>query len=215
MEQQDIDIINKEVKKQTFKNYIIENKKKIIFLFGFGLLVVILFYSYKSFKDETKKKIAIKYNSAIIKFESGDNSEVLNVMEEIILKKDKTYSPLALYFIIDNNLITTNEKINNYFDMIINDLNLDKNLKYLNVLKKAYYNSDYVDEQELLNLINPLIKNETPWTSHGQFLLGEYYLSKGEINKAINLFNKILENQNSNKQLKLEAQKRIQREISD
>ena len=56
MEQQDIDIINKEVKKQTFKNYIIENKKKIIFLFGFGLLVVILFYSYKSFKDETKKK---------------------------------------------------------------------------------------------------------------------------------------------------------------
>ena len=56
MEQQDIDIINKEVKKQTFKNYIIENKKKIIFLFGFGLLVVILFYSYNSFKDETKKK---------------------------------------------------------------------------------------------------------------------------------------------------------------
>ena len=83
------------------------------------------------------------------------------------------------------------------------------------MLKKAYFNSDYVDEQELLNLINPLIEDETTWASHGQFLLGEYYLSKGENNKAINLFKKILENQNSNKQLKLEAQKRIQRELRD
>ena len=138
MEQQDIDIINKEVKKQTFKNYIIENKKKLIFLFGLSLLAVIIFYSYKSFKDETKRKIAIKYNSAIIKFESGENSQVLNVMEEIILKKDKTYSPLALYFIIDNNLISTNEKINNYFDIIINDLNLDKNLKLILIKKNAF-----------------------------------------------------------------------------
>ena len=40
---------------------------------------------------------------------------------------------------------------------------------------------------------------------HGQFCCNLFI--KGEINKVINLFNKILENQKNNKQLKLEAQK--------
>ena len=39
---------------------------------------------------------------------------------EIINDKDKTYSPLALYFLIDNNLISSVNEANEYFDIIIN-----------------------------------------------------------------------------------------------
>ena len=40
-------------------------------------------------------------------------------MIEIINEKDTAYSPLALYFIIDNNIESNNEEINKYFDILI------------------------------------------------------------------------------------------------
>ena len=65
-------------------------------------------------------------------------------MTKIIYKKDKTYSPLALYFMIDNNLISS-ATINKHFDIIINELRLDENLINLNIYKKALFNGDTAD----------------------------------------------------------------------
>ena len=36
-------------------------------------------------------------------------------MIKIIKAKDKTYSPLALYFLLDNNIINSKEKINEVY----------------------------------------------------------------------------------------------------
>ena len=41
-------------------------------------------------------------------------------MTKIIYKKDKAYSPLALYFLIDNNIEKDAATINKHFDFIIN-----------------------------------------------------------------------------------------------
>ena len=43
-------------------------------------------------------------------------------MKEIITAKDKTYSPLAFYFLLDKELISSRDEINSYFDIIINDV---------------------------------------------------------------------------------------------
>ena len=79
-------------------------------------------------------------------------------MITIINKRDSTYSPLSLYFIIDNNIKTTNEEINEYFDILINDLRLDKEIKNLIIYKKALFNSDFETENNLIAILNPLIK---------------------------------------------------------
>ena len=51
---------------------------------------------------------------------------------------DTTYSPLALYFLIDNNLIENQDEINMLFDELINKTSLDKEIKNLNIYKKGY-----------------------------------------------------------------------------
>ena len=45
--------------------------------------------------------------------------KIKNEMIDIVNKKDKTYSPLALYFLIDNNIISSDKEINELFDIIL------------------------------------------------------------------------------------------------
>ena len=39
---------------------------------------------------------------------------------KILNKKDPTYSPLSLYFIIDNNLVSDRDRVNSFFDIVFN-----------------------------------------------------------------------------------------------
>ena len=50
-------------------------------------------------------------------------------MREIIKNKDTTYSPLALYFLLDNQLIKDRNEINDLFDILINKTSLEIELK--------------------------------------------------------------------------------------
>ena len=94
--------------------------------------------------------MANKYNATIIENETGNKSKVLNSMKEIIEDKDKTYSPLAFYYLLDNDLIKSKEEINKYFDILINEIGLDRENKNLTIFKKGLYNSEFANESELL-----------------------------------------------------------------
>ena len=67
----------------------------------------------------------------------------------------------------------------------------------------------------MLKILNPIINSDSTWKSHALYLLGEYFLSKNEKQKSKEFFEKILILENSNPQIKLEAQKRIQRDFSE
>ena len=56
----------------------------------------------------------------------GKNQNTILSIKKLINKKlDTTYSPLALYFLIDNNLIeNTKKEINNLFDILIKETKL-------------------------------------------------------------------------------------------
>ena len=136
-------------------------------------------------------------------------------MVEVIKSQDKVYSPLALYFILDNKIINSEEKINDLFDIIINDTKLDNEIKNLIIYKKALYNSEFETENNLLKILNPIINSESIWKSHSLYLLGEYFLSKNEKKKSKEFFEKILILENSNPKIKLEAQKKIQRDFNE
>ena len=100
-------------------------------------------------------------------------------------------------------------------DILINETKVDKEINNLIIYKKALYNSEFETENNLLKILNPIINSESIWKSHGLYLMAEYFLSKNEKQKSKEFFEKILILENSNPQVKLEAQKRIQRDFSE
>ena len=139
----------------------------------------------------------------------------LNSLIEIINEKDPTYSPLSLYFIIDNNLVSDQSKINLLFDILIMDTSLDAEIKNLIIYKKALYNADNAQESDLLNLLNPLINSNSVWKSHSLYLMAEYFYAKNQNQKAKEFFNQILSLENSNPDIRLQSEKRLNRDLSE
>ena len=212
---EDIAAHSTENKKTKLINFFINNKKKIIS--GIIILILIIFgyFILGEIKKKNKIKIADRYNNSKINFNANNHSNVETEMVEIVKSKDKTYSPLALYFLMDNNIINSKEKVNNLFDIVINDIKLENEIKNLIIYKKGLYNSEFVSENDLLNILNPIINSDSIWKSHSLYLLGEYFLSKNERQKSKEFFEKILILENSNQKIKLEAQKRIQQNFSE
>ncbi len=108
---QEVEIISSETRKEKIKNFIVNNKKTIFSIVVFFILMLFGFFFYQEYEKGQKESIANKYNSAIIEYETGDKSKILNPMKEIIEAKDKTYSPLAFYYLLDNDLIVSKEEI--------------------------------------------------------------------------------------------------------
>jgi len=212
---EDLTAINTNTRNEKIKNFFIKNKKKLVILLSLIILLILSYFAYGEFDKRSKIKIANKYNNSIINFISGDKLNVESEMIKIINAKDKTYSPLALYFLLDNNVINSKEKINSLFDILINETKVDKEINNLIIYKKALYNSEFETENNLLKILNPVINSESIWKSHGLYLMAEYFLSKNEKQKSKEFFEKILILENSNPQVKLEAQKRIQRDFSE
>ena len=212
---QEIELINKNTRNEKIKNFFKNNYKKIITFFTLVLIGIIGFFALEYFEKKKNLQLSNKYNKAITSYKLGQKDLVLKEFEYIINKKNKTYSPLSLFFLIDNNLETSKEKINNYFDKIINEVDLEGEIKNLTIYKKALFISDFANEDELINTLNPIINSESIWKSHSLYLIAEYFFSKGEKQKAKEFFEKILKTSNANHKIKLEAQKRLKRDLSD
>jgi hypothetical protein len=98
---------------------------------------------------------------------------------------------------------------------LINEISLDKEIKNLVIYKKALFNADTAQESDLLNMLNPLIKSESVWKSHALYLMAEYFYSKDQKQKSKEFFNQIVSLENSNSDIKLQAEKRLNRDLSD
>ena len=81
--------------------------------------------------------------------------------------------------------------------------------------KKALYNADNSDENQLLEMLKPIINSQSVWKTHGLYLMAEYFYSKNEKLKAREFFNQIILLENANQNLKTEAQKRLNRDLSE
>tara|TARA_Y100001935_G_scaffold59905_1_gene50128 strand:+ start:278 stop:922 length:645 start_codon:yes stop_codon:yes gene_type:complete len=212
---EDTSIIDSRTRNERIKNFIINNKKKLISLIIVFIILIISFYSYQIYLDKKREKISNRYNSAIIEYEAASKSEIIPILKDIINAKDATYSPLALYFIIDNNLTDDKDEINSFFDILIDKTSLDIEIKNLIIYKKALFNADQVNEIELLNILNPLINSDSVWTSHALYLVAEFFYSKGEKQKSKDFFEKIVSIENSNTDILTSAKRRLNRDLSD
>ena len=212
---EDISIIDTNTRNEKIKNFFIKNKKKLISILVIILLIIFSYFVYKELENKKIKNLANRYNDIVVNFEYLNKEKVKNQLVEIINEKNSTYSPLALYFIIDNDIEATTEEINNFFDIVINESNLDKEIKNLIIYKKALYNSNFVDENNLIKILNPLINSDSVWKSHAMYLLAEYFFDKNQKQKSLEFFNKILNYKKSNENIIKETQKRLNRDFSE
>ena len=212
---EEISIINSKTRNEKIKDFFIEKRKLLVSIIIIFILILVSFYSFQIYKNKEIKIISTKYNNAIIKYNNEDKFQVTNEMKEIVNLKNPTYSPLAIYFLIDNNLIENNNEINELFDIIINKTSLDLEIKNLIIFKKGLYNADFASESELLNILNPIINSNSVWKSHSLYLLAEYFFSKKEKQKSKEFYIQILNVENANQDLVKEAKKRLNRDLSD
>lgn len=212
---EEVSLINANTRNEKIKNFLINNKSKIISFLVFVVIVLILFFSFGEYQKSAKKEISDQFNLATIGFKIENKEKTLNELTEVIKSKNPTYSPLALYFVIDNNLSDDRDEINNFFDILISETNLDEEIKNLVIYKKALFNADDISEVELLNILKPINNSESVWKSHSLYLIGEYFFSKGEKEKSKEFFQQINTLNNANANIQTQAQKRLTRDFSD
>ena len=212
---EEISIIDAKTRNEKIKDFFINNKKLLLIVISSLIIIVLSFYSFQAFKDSQREKLSDEYNNAVIEFNKGNRNDALLKMKKVVENRDTTYSPLALYFLIDNNLLENQKEINDLFDILINKTSLEKEIKNLIIYKKALYNADSVDELELLNILSPIINSKSVWKSHALYLIAEFFYSKNEKQKSKEFFTEIINLELSNQNVKLQAQKRLNRDLSD
>ena len=182
-----------EEKKET-KNFVQllfkEHKKKFYALFSLIILILILIISAKEISERKNIKISEDFNSAKTYLENNNEEKAKQLLINIIQHKNKFYSPSSLNIIIE-------KKLANYEDIlkkkkkIQNIKKLDQETKDLYLLKKAYFISEEGSEIEILNTLKPLIIKNSTLKNQANLFMKNYYISKGEKEKAKEFSNKI------------------------
>ena len=178
--------------KSKIKRFYETNK---IFIFSAILILIILigsFNFYFNYKEKQRVKFSENYVKAKIYLEEGKKSEALNLLKRVIYSNDPTYSTLCFFLVINQNLITDHSELSKLFNHLLENNKFEEEVRNLLIFKKALYNSNFVNESELLDEVKPLVNNESLWKPHALMLLGDYFLSKKENLKAKEFYLQIL-----------------------
>ena len=211
---EDISIINQNTRNEYIKNFFKKNFKKLLFIVSIFLLILLSFFIYESLKKNKRYTLAKKYNDIIINNKNYTSQYIIENLKFIIDKKDKVYSPLALYYLLDNNYINSQNDINLLFDKIIS-IKQSNEKKHLIIFKKALFNLDNFTENQMLETLSPVINSDSVWKAHGLLLMAEFYLDKKELIKSKEFFTKVSEIENLNQSIKQDVQKKLSREFSE
>ena len=210
---EDIEIINQNTRVEKIKNFFINNPKKLIGSLVLIFLVLFSSFGYQEYKKKLKLEIAETYNQITLKDITIENTNDIKQLVKIIKEKDPIYSALSLYFIIENNLVNDQKKINNFFDLVIKSQE-EKEIKNLIIYKKAMYNADIISENELLDILNPILKSESVWKSHALLLMADYFEHNNNLIKSKDFLEEIVNSELTNNEIKIEAERRLKRNFS-
>ena len=207
---EDIEIINQNTRIEKIKIFFSNNYKKLIGSLVSILLLLFSYFGYQEYEKREKLEIAETYNQITLKEITIENSNDIERLVKIIKEKDPIYSALSLYFIIENDLVNDQKEINNFFDLVIKSQE-EKEIKNLIIYKKAMYNADMISENELLDILNPVLKTESLWKSHALLLMADYFANNKNLIKSKDFLEEIVNLEIVNNEIKIEAERRLKR----
>ena len=175
-------------------NFCKKNTKSFVICFFSLILILLSYLFYKDLQKKNETKLSEDYTYAVIHFKEKKNN-AKQLLEDIVNKDHRFYSPLALYFIIDNNLETDNLKIINFFNKILSIRSIDDENLNLIKIKKAILLFNLEDEEQILKTLNPIINSDSVWKNTAIQLISDYYLSTDQKTKA-NEYIQLLNNKN-------------------
>mgnify|MGYP001384826222 FL=1 len=211
---EDIEIITQNTRIEKLKIFFANNYKKLICSLVLILLILFSYFGFQEYKKRQKIKIAGIYNQITLKGITIENTNDVEQLIEIIKKKDPIYSALSLYFIIENDLVSDDKQINNFFDFVIKSQK-EKEIKNLIIYKKAMYNADTISENDLLDILNPILKSESVWKSHALLLMADYFEHNNNLIKSKDFLKEIVNSELTNNEIKIEAERRLKRKFGD
>ena len=211
---EDIEIINQNTRIEKIKTFFSNNFKKLIILLILILLLLFSYFGFQEYQKRVKIGIVETYNKLTLKEITAENSGEIEQLVEIIRSKDPVYSALSLYFIIENDLVSDKKEINNLFNLVIKSQD-EKEIKNLIIYKKAMYNADIISENDLLEILNPILKSQSVWKSHALLLMADYFEYKNNLIKSKDFLEEIINSETTNSEIRVEAERRINRKVSD
>ena len=179
-------------KKEKILKFYNKNKISIFSLLSLVLVIVITVIFYIESQEKKKIIIAQNYVSAKIYLEKNDKIKAKNILKKIVYSNSSIYSTLSFYLLLNENLIDSKSEKSELFTYILKNNNFNNEIKDLIIFKKALFESNFINESDLLISLNPLINEDSIWKPHALLLLGDYFYSKNEFNKAREFYSKIL-----------------------
>jgi len=180
--------MSNEILKKSFLDraiiFLKKNNKTIYILLVFAFILLCSFTFYNYVENKNNIKTADQYSEALILVKKKRINESKKILETIINKDHKFYSPLALYLIIQNNLEPDSAKVINFFDKILKNKSIDRENLNLIKIKKSIYLINLDKEELVIKTLNPIINSESAWKVLAINLISEYFLSKNQTTKA-------------------------------
>ena len=196
-------------KKSRIEKFYVKNKILIISTALILLITSISGVFYFEAKENKKMLLSENYIEARIYLANENRNRAKKILKKIILADDSTYSVLSLFLILNQNLIDNKEELSNLFDHVIQNNKFEKEIKNLLIFKKALFQSNFMNESELLQVVKPLINAESLWKPHALLMLGDYFTFKKEYLKAREFYVQVLSLKNLHKEFYNHAQAQL------
>tara|TARA_B100001123_G_C15291890_1_gene1017762 strand:+ start:1093 stop:1740 length:648 start_codon:yes stop_codon:yes gene_type:complete len=183
---------NYDLTKKSVIRKFYEKNKIFIYIAVASIFIVIastLFYLDK--KESKNINLSNDYIEAKIYIENNDKDKAKKILINIAEKSDGAYAAMSLFLLMKENLLEK-EQLRNLFDQILNKKSFDEETKNLIIFKKILFESNYLDETELLEIAKPLLNSNSLWKPHALQLFGDYFVSKKEYKKAKEFYIQIL-----------------------
>ena len=196
-------------KKSKLKRFYESNK---ILIFSSILVLTIIFVSFGIYFEKKEKDrilLSENYIQAKIYLENKNKKEAVNILKKVIFANDSTYSTLAFFLMLNQNLVSDPKEILSLYDHLLENNNFEKELRNLLIYKKSLFSLNSISETELLKTTKPLLNTDTLWKPHALLLLGDYFMSKGENIKAGEFYKQILSMNNLHKDLYEQAKSQL------
>jgi predicted negative regulator of RcsB-dependent stress response len=198
--------IDDDLKQDKYLILLKRNKYKIT-IFIVLLFSIIFFFVGKNILFEKRAKIATQEYVTILNLISEKkNEEAKKKLEDLKNSKINIYKVLAISKLLEFYKNDKNKQI-----LILDEAisgNIEKNDKDLFKIKKAVLIFESSDENQFFNLLNPSDFKNSPWKILSLEILGDFYLDRGQKNKAKDIYNQALKIENIPEIFKKELEKK-------